>query len=145
MAYAVGEACVRLHLAEKEVCRSITELFRADFLEALQKSLLSPSEACALLVGPSCGKFDLYAPWNITLPKVPKPDVTPPSPPKPGSPKSRVLFLTDIHWDQVSKQSHTHPHHHHHPASSIHDSVLQLSYFLKVASQRVCAVNVVSH
>ncbi|XP_070773329.1 sphingomyelin phosphodiesterase isoform X2 [Enoplosus armatus] len=100
VAFAVREACIRLHLADEQVCREITELFRDDFIRALQQSLLWPTEACALLVGPSCGKFDIYAAWNITLPKAPKPPVTPPSPPKPGSPQSRVLFLTDIHWDQ---------------------------------------------
>lgn len=102
MAQAVGEACIRLHLAEEEICREITELFRDDFIRALQESVLWPTEACAILVGPACGKFDIYAPWNLTLPKVPKPPVTPPSPPKPGSPQSRVLFLTDVHWDKVS-------------------------------------------
>uniref|UniRef100_A0A8C8GR96 Sphingomyelin phosphodiesterase n=1 Tax=Oncorhynchus tshawytscha TaxID=74940 RepID=A0A8C8GR96_ONCTS len=100
VARAVGEACIRLHLAEERVCRQITELFRDDFIRALQQSLLWPSEACALLVGRSCGRFDIYAPWNVTLPRIPKPPVTPPSPPKPGAPQSRVLFLTDIHWDQ---------------------------------------------
>ncbi|MED6269881.1 hypothetical protein CHARACLAT_004141 [Characodon lateralis] len=100
VAHAVSEACIRLHLADEQVCRNITELFRDDFISALQRSLLWPTEACAVLVGPSCGTFDIYAPWNITLPKVPKPPVTPPSPPKPGSPQSRVLFLTDIHWDK---------------------------------------------
>ncbi|XP_037126442.1 sphingomyelin phosphodiesterase [Syngnathus acus] len=100
VARAVGEACVRLHLADEQVCRDITELFRDDFIRALQESLLWPSEACGLLVGPPCGKFDIYASWNITLPKDPKPPVKPPVLPKPGSPKSRVLFLTDIHWDR---------------------------------------------
>uniref|UniRef100_A0A1A8I2K9 Sphingomyelin phosphodiesterase n=2 Tax=Nothobranchius kuhntae TaxID=321403 RepID=A0A1A8I2K9_NOTKU len=100
VAHVVSEACVRLHLSDKLVCREIIELFRDDFIRALQQSFLWPTEACALLVGPSCGTFDIYAPWNITLPKVPKPPVTPPSPPKPGSPQSRVLFLTDIHWDK---------------------------------------------
>ncbi|XP_029957654.1 sphingomyelin phosphodiesterase [Salarias fasciatus] len=100
VAHALGEACVHLHLAEERVCREITELFRADVIRALEQSVLSPSEACAVLVGSSCGKFDLYTPWNVTLPNVPKPPVKPPSPPKPGSPQSRVLFLTDIHWDK---------------------------------------------
>ncbi|XP_053187707.1 sphingomyelin phosphodiesterase [Scomber japonicus] len=100
VAQAVGKACIHLHLADEVVCHEITELFRDDFIRALQQSLLWPTEACAVLVGPSCGKFDIYASWNITLPKVPKPPVTPPSPPKPGSPKNRVLFLTDIHLDQ---------------------------------------------
>ncbi|XP_072515418.1 sphingomyelin phosphodiesterase [Salminus brasiliensis] len=99
VAHAVGEVCIRLHLAEEKVCREITELFREDFIRALQESFLWPSEACALLLGPNCGHFDIYAPWNITLPKAPKPPVVPPTPPKPGSPQSRVLFLTDIHWD----------------------------------------------
>lgn len=100
VARAVGEACIRLHLADEQVCRDIIELFRDDFIRALQESFLWPTEACAILVGPSCGKFDVYAPWNITLPNVPKPPVKPPSPPKPGSPQSRVLFLTDVHWDR---------------------------------------------
>lgn len=100
MARAVGEACIHLHFADEHVCREITELFSDDFITTLQESLLWPSEACAVLVGPTCGHFDIYAPWNITFPPVPKPPVVPPAPPKPGSPQSRVLFLTDIHWDR---------------------------------------------
>lgn len=100
VAHVLGEACIRLHLADERVCRDITELFRDDFILVLLKSVLRPSEACAVLVGPTCGKFDLYDAWNITLPKVPKPPVIPPSAPAAGSPQSKVLFLTDIHWDQ---------------------------------------------
>ncbi|XP_051971914.1 sphingomyelin phosphodiesterase-like [Xyrauchen texanus] len=99
VAHVVGEACVRLHLYDAHVCRDITELFRKDLIRALQESFLWPWEACALLVGPACGHFDIYATWNVTLPQVPKPPITPPTPPKQGSPKSRILFLTDIHWD----------------------------------------------
>lgn len=100
VAHAIAEACIRMHLTSERVCRDITELFRDDFILALRKSVLRPSEACAILVGPSCGKKDVYSPWNITLPNVPKPPVVPPSAPAPGFPQSRVLFLTDIHWDQ---------------------------------------------
>lgn len=105
VARALGETCVRLHLSEEHVCRDITELFRDDVITALRRSLLSPSEACALIVGPTCGKFDIYSPWNVTLPNVPKPPVTPPRPPKAGSPQSKILFLTDIHWDKVGTSS----------------------------------------
>lgn len=100
VAHVVGEACIRLHLFEERVCHDITELFRDDVILVLLESLLRPSEACAVLVGPTCGKFDIYDAWNITLPKVPKPPVIPPSAPAAGSPQSRILFLTDIHWDQ---------------------------------------------
>lgn len=105
VARALGETCARLHLSEEHVCRDITELFRDDVIMALRRSLLSPSEACALIVGSTCGKFDIYSPWNVTLPNVPKPPVTPPTPPKAGSPQSKILFLTDIHWDQVGTSS----------------------------------------
>ncbi|KPP70268.1 sphingomyelin phosphodiesterase-like [Scleropages formosus] len=101
VAQVAGEACVRLRLADERVCRQITELFRDDVIHALQQSVLWPSEACALLVGSDCGHFDIYAPWNVSLPPVPKPPVVPPSPPRDGSPRSRVLFLTDVHWDQA--------------------------------------------
>ncbi|KAJ8402301.1 hypothetical protein AAFF_G00371660 [Aldrovandia affinis] len=100
VAWAAAEACVKLRLAEERVCREITQLFCNDVIRALQESYLWPGEACGMLVGPECGHFDIYAPWNITLPRVPKPPVTPPSPPKPGSPQNRVLFLTDVHWDR---------------------------------------------
>lgn len=100
VAWLLAEVCVKLHLAEEQVCRQITELFRQDFIRALQESYLWPSEACGILLGSDCGHFDIYAPWNITLPPVPKPPVIPPSPPKPGSPRNRILFLTDVHWDR---------------------------------------------
>ncbi|TRY83160.1 hypothetical protein DNTS_020663 [Danionella cerebrum] len=99
VARALGAACARLHLAEPDVCHQITQLFRQDVIRALQESVLWPTEACAVLIRPSCGHFDIYAPWNVSLPPIPKPPVKPPTPPKPGSPQSRVLFLTDIHWD----------------------------------------------
>lgn len=94
------EVCIRLHLADGKVCIQIIELFKGDFISALMRSLLRPDEVCALLVGSSCGHFDIYSDWNVSLPNVPKPPVVPPTPPKPGSPQNRVLFLTDIHWDR---------------------------------------------
>ncbi|KAM4796838.1 sphingomyelin phosphodiesterase [Rhinophrynus dorsalis] len=63
-------------------------------------SVLRPSEICGLLVGDDCGHWDIGADWNISLPSTPKPPVTPPIPPPPHAPVSRVLFLTDLHWDR---------------------------------------------
>lgn len=100
VARLAGRVCVDLHLAEPQVCQQITELFKDEVIQVLRRSVLWPGEACGLLLGPSCGKYDIFAPWNVTLPNVPKPKVLPPSPPPPGSPQTRVLFLTDIHWDK---------------------------------------------
>lgn len=49
-----------------------------EFVGVIEKLVLSPEEACGLVVGESCGKS--YNPedmWNITLPNVPKPPVKP--------------------------------------------------------------------
>ncbi|XP_015280491.1 PREDICTED: sphingomyelin phosphodiesterase [Gekko japonicus] len=92
--------CKKLHLARPEVCEDIIRLFEPDVLAAWTRSILRPSEICGLLVGPDCGHWDIYSDWNVTLPDVPKPPVRPPVPPRPSAPTARVLFLTDLHWDQ---------------------------------------------
>lgn len=91
--------CKMLNIAPLNVCQSAVHLFEGDMVEVWRRSVLSPSEACGLLLGPSCGHWDIFSTWNISLPSVPKPPPKPPSPPAPGAPVSRVLFLTDLHWD----------------------------------------------
>ncbi|XP_053168379.1 sphingomyelin phosphodiesterase [Hemicordylus capensis] len=92
--------CSSLHLAPAEVCQEIIRLFEHDVLTAWTRSILRPAEICGLLVGSPCGHWDIYADWNVSLPATPKPPVRPPGPPPPGAPTARVLFLTDLHWDQ---------------------------------------------
>nr|XP_005578867.2 sphingomyelin phosphodiesterase [Macaca fascicularis] len=91
--------CNLLKIAPPAVCQSIVQLFEDDMVEVWRRSVLSPSEACGLLLGSTCGHWDIFSSWNISLPTVPKPPPKPPSPPAPGAPVSRVLFLTDLHWD----------------------------------------------
>ncbi|XP_006885532.1 PREDICTED: sphingomyelin phosphodiesterase [Elephantulus edwardii] len=91
--------CNLLKIAPHSVCQSAVQLFESDMVEVWTRSVLSPSEACGLLVGSNCGHWDVFSSWNISLPPVPKPPPRPPSPPAPGAPVSRVLFLTDLHWD----------------------------------------------
>ncbi|XP_004590037.2 sphingomyelin phosphodiesterase [Ochotona princeps] len=91
--------CNMLKIAPPTVCQSAVHLFEDDMVEVWTRSVLSPSEACGLLLGPTCGHWDIFSSWNISLPAVPKPPPKPPKPPAPGAPVSRVLFLTDLHWD----------------------------------------------
>lgn len=39
-----------------------------DMVEVWTRSVLSPSEACGLLLGLSCGHWDIFSSWNISLP-----------------------------------------------------------------------------
>lgn len=93
------KVCKLLKIAPPAVCQSVVRLFEDDVVDVWTRSVLRPSEACGLLVGSSCGHWDIFESWNISLPPVPKPPPQPPRPPAPGSPVSRVLFLTDLHWD----------------------------------------------
>ncbi|XP_065690501.1 sphingomyelin phosphodiesterase [Patagioenas fasciata] len=92
--------CQALRLARPEVCRDAVRLFQRDVVSAWARSVLRPAEACGLLLGPRCGRWDILGDWNVTLPDTPKPPVRPPAPPPPGAPVARVLFLTDLHWDR---------------------------------------------
>ncbi|KAJ1075747.1 hypothetical protein K5549_020056, partial [Capra hircus] len=81
--------CMLLKIAPPAVCQSAVHLFEDDMVEVWTRSVLSPSEACGLLLGSSCGHWDIFSSWNISLPAVPKPPPQPPKPPAPGSPVSR--------------------------------------------------------
>lgn len=91
--------CNVLKIAPPTVCQSAVQLFEGDMVEVWTRSVLRPSEACGLLLGSTCGHWDIFSSWNISLPAVPKPSPQPPKPPAPGAPVSRILFLTDLHWD----------------------------------------------
>lgn len=94
------KVCMTLSLAPPNVCQEIIRLFGQDMVTAWIRSILRPAEICGLLVGAQCGHWDIYSSWNVTLPKTPKPPVRPPVPPPPSAPTARLLFLTDLHWDQ---------------------------------------------
>ncbi|XP_069737768.1 sphingomyelin phosphodiesterase [Phaenicophaeus curvirostris] len=98
--HVASRLCQELRLARPAVCRQAVELFQRDVVSAWVRSVLRPGEACGLLLGAACGRWDIFADWNVSLPDVPKPPVTPPRPPPPGAPTARVLFLTDVHWDR---------------------------------------------
>ena len=59
-------------------------LTQDEFIGVMEKLVLTPEEACGLIVGENCGTpYDPYTSmWNITLPNVKKPPVQPHVPPK---------------------------------------------------------------
>nr|XP_032647134.1 sphingomyelin phosphodiesterase [Chelonoidis abingdonii] len=93
--------CTELRLARREICQDAVRLFEKDMVSAWVRSVLRPAEICGLLVGARCGHWDILSDWNVTLPGTPKPPLVPPAPPPPGAPSARLLFLTDLHWDQA--------------------------------------------
>ncbi|XP_078078761.1 sphingomyelin phosphodiesterase isoform X2 [Mustelus asterias] len=100
VAVIASELCVRLKLAPEDICVQAIALFKRDVIAAWVESILKPSEICGLLLGTDCGHWDIYSDWNVTLPDTPKPPVILPKQPEAGAPVTRVLFLTDIHWDK---------------------------------------------
>ncbi|XP_067889077.1 sphingomyelin phosphodiesterase isoform X2 [Heterodontus francisci] len=100
VAFVASKLCIRLKLAPQDICVQAVALFKHDVITAWIDSILKPSEICGLLLGVDCGHWDIYSDWNVTLPDTPKPPVIPPKSPQHGAPVTRVLFLTDIHWDK---------------------------------------------
>ncbi|XP_070533264.1 sphingomyelin phosphodiesterase-like [Ptychodera flava] len=95
------EICQVGKMESKRVCKYIVEEFKDEFFYVVDNLVLSPEEACGILFGSSCGhSYDPRFFWNLTLPNVPKPPVVPPKPPKPGSPITKVLQLSDFHYDR---------------------------------------------
>ncbi|KAB0397067.1 hypothetical protein E2I00_012022, partial [Balaenoptera physalus] len=67
--------CTLLKIAPPAVCQSAVQLFQDDVVEVWTRSVLSPSEACGLLLGSSCGHWDIFSSWNISLPAYSKCDL----------------------------------------------------------------------
>ncbi|KAL8597001.1 hypothetical protein ACOMHN_050100 [Nucella lapillus] len=94
------ELCILLHEVDRRVCVGLVHMFKAEAITVFDHLVLSPQEVCGLVLGKECGSaYWPFASWNVTLPVKPKPPVKPHVLPKPGSPKLRVLHLTDIHMD----------------------------------------------
>lgn len=67
-------------------------------IQVARNSPLSSSELCSAIL--KCSPISNPAfNWNLTLPSIPKPPVRPYTDPEPGSPKLRILHLSDLHVD----------------------------------------------
>lgn len=96
--------CKVLKIEDDRVCTQVILEFRTEVLTVTDKVFLSPSEVCGSLFGPTCAhRRDPDEFWNVTVPGK-KPPVKPVPPPKPGSPVSRVLQLSDIHLDHLYRE-----------------------------------------
>ncbi|XP_076456755.1 sphingomyelin phosphodiesterase-like [Babylonia areolata] len=98
------ELCVFLHKVDRRVCAGLVHMFKPEALTVFDRLVLSPQEVCGLAVGPECAHpYSPFNSWNVSFPPKPKPPVKPRVLPKPGSPRLRVLHLTDIHLDNWYK------------------------------------------
>ncbi|XP_064594947.1 sphingomyelin phosphodiesterase-like [Liolophura sinensis] len=101
----ITKTCVTLGIEDVRVCEEIVKEFQVEVLTVLDDVALDPEELCGLVFGETCGHvYNPLGNWSIPLPIVPKPPVMPPHLPKPGSPKLRVLHLSDIHYDRLYKE-----------------------------------------
>lgn len=97
--------CKSLHIEDDRVCKGVVQEFKSEFFNVLNNVTLSSDEICGIVVGRHCASSkDLYDDWNVTFPKIPKPPVIPPKPPKTLSSKLRILHLSDIHLDPLYKE-----------------------------------------
>lgn len=80
--FEAQKICKELKIEDDRVCTQVILEFRSEALTVTDKVLLSPSEVCGNLFGPTCAhKRDPSEFWNITVPGK-KPPVKPVPPPK---------------------------------------------------------------
>ncbi|XP_055862676.1 sphingomyelin phosphodiesterase-like isoform X2 [Biomphalaria glabrata] len=97
---AVTKFCIFFKIEDEHVCTLIVPQFQEEVLYVVDNLILSPGEACGIVIGDTCSTP--YFPgdmWNVTFPDKPKPEPRPPTPPKPNAPILKFLHLTDIHLD----------------------------------------------
>ncbi|XP_038051985.1 sphingomyelin phosphodiesterase-like isoform X2 [Patiria miniata] len=99
------EFCKVGEIETPRVCEYIAREFKDELFGVLTGHYATPDEICGMLVGSSCDvPYNPNTPWNVTFPKVAKPPVTIPKPPKAGSPKLTILHLSDLHWDRMYQE-----------------------------------------
>nr|XP_034338737.1 sphingomyelin phosphodiesterase [Crassostrea gigas] len=92
--------CKKFDIEDDKVCDDIIKEYKDEFIGVALRLVLSPEEVCGILLGNNCGTpYDPNDLWNVTLPSTPKPPLTPRVLPKAGSPKLRILHVSDIHID----------------------------------------------
>lgn len=92
--------CKKFDIEDDRVCDDIIKEYKDEFIGVALRLVLSPEEVCGILLGNNCGTpYDPNDLWNVTLPSTPKPPLTPRVLPKAGSPKLRILHVSDIHID----------------------------------------------
>ncbi|XP_071532616.1 sphingomyelin phosphodiesterase-like isoform X2 [Panulirus ornatus] len=92
--------CVNLHLANRNFCEHLLNEIEPQLLWIMTNRELTGKDMCGMIfVGLGCHTNNPDRVWEVTLPDVPKPPVTDPVLPQPGSPVMKVLHLADTHFD----------------------------------------------
>ncbi|XP_062576027.1 sphingomyelin phosphodiesterase-like [Saccostrea cucullata] len=92
--------CKKFKIEDDRVCEAIVKEYKDEFIGVALRLVLTPAEVCGILLGKICGTpYDPNDLWNVSLPDTPKPAPKPRVLPKPGSPKLRILHLSDLHID----------------------------------------------
>ncbi|XP_076361284.1 sphingomyelin phosphodiesterase-like [Tachypleus tridentatus] len=97
--------CNFFKIESARVCQGVTQVFQGEVLYVFERLVLSPQEVCGLILGDTCSPvYNPYHNWTVPLTPFPKPPVKPVPPPKTGAPTTRVLHLSDTHFDPYYRE-----------------------------------------
>lgn len=101
IANMIVNVCVDLGFGSQVFCENFIMIAEPQVFWVLENTEgLTGKDVCGmLLVGFGCNTDNPDRVWEVTLPAVPKPPVTPPPLPAPGAPVMKVLHLADTHYD----------------------------------------------
>ncbi|XP_037777507.1 sphingomyelin phosphodiesterase-like [Penaeus monodon] len=96
--------CVNLGIANLNFCEHFVMEAEPQLYWILSNRHLTGKDVCGMMfVGFGCDTDNPERVWDVTLPDAPKPPVTEPALPQPGSPVMKILHLADTHFDPFYK------------------------------------------
>ncbi|XP_063846583.1 sphingomyelin phosphodiesterase-like [Scylla paramamosain] len=101
IAAMITRLCIDLGIGSEKLCENFIALAEPQVFYVLDHSEgLTGRDVCGMMFsGFGCTTNNPNRVWEVTMPAVPKPPVTPPPTPAPGSPVMKVLHLADTHYD----------------------------------------------
>ena len=99
----ITDFCIVFQILDNNVCTLVVKEFKDEVLTVADTVGLNGDEICGIILGPSCAiPYDPYnQTWSVKLSNTPKPPVTQMPLPAKGANQTRILHITDIHYDAM--------------------------------------------
>ena len=106
IAKTINEFCILFKFEDETVCTLGVREFRDEVLTVINTVGLNGDEVCGIILGPSCATpYDPFnQTWSVKMPNTPKPPVTEMPLPATGAKQTRILHITDIHYDAMYRE-----------------------------------------
>ncbi|KAI6652711.1 Sphingomyelin phosphodiesterase-like [Oopsacas minuta] len=103
LAKIITDICIIFQLQDDNVCHLVVPEFRDEVLTVAFTVGLNGDEVCGIILGPTCGiPYDPFnQTWSVKMLNTTKPPIKEMKLPAKGAKQTRILHITDIHYDAM--------------------------------------------